>query len=190
MVDERDGKEEIVEQQEFERSLSMLRPAGSRIDRDCLLFLAGRASAEPIRPGTVVGRWMWPAATLASSLVALVLLALLVTRSGPGATHDAQEVRNNRSPVPAAAGPRAVAVVEQPDSPIDPRAVPVATPDEAAREIAAASNYPRLRSFVLAYGIDALPEPTHLTASSGVSTSEGEPRTERELLQQLSKGRG
>ena len=53
--------------------------------------------------------------------------------------------------------------------------------DEAARELASGTNYPRLRSYVLAYGVDALPDPAPIRAQSPDSIRD-EPRTQRELL--------
>ena len=79
MVDKNRDDEAIDEHQELERALALLRPAASGIDRDSFLFLAGRASAEAVWPGTALGRWTWPAATLISSLAAALMLVLLVT---------------------------------------------------------------------------------------------------------------
>src|SRR5580704_14851124 len=85
MVDENGNNKEVGEQRDLERALSLLKPAASQIDRDCFLFLAGQASVEPVRPGSVVGRWMWPSTTLLSSVAAVVLAVLLVTRPDPSA---------------------------------------------------------------------------------------------------------
>jgi hypothetical protein len=59
------------------------------------------------------------------------------------------------------------------------------TADETARALGGESNYPRLRSFVLAYGINALPEPAPIPRSASDSESNDEPRTQREMLRQL-----
>ena len=65
---------------DLEAALASLSPRGSRIDRDRLLFLAGRASAEPTSGSSVRRRWLWPAATAASLTAACVLGALLAVR--------------------------------------------------------------------------------------------------------------
>jgi hypothetical protein len=188
MADEnRDDKE--IEQQELERALSMLRPAASRIDRDCFLFLAGRASADSVRPGAAFGRWIWPGATFVSSLAAVVLLALLVTRSEPRTAHEGLiEAKHDQPPVPVVAASGSSAL-EQSAPFVDRSTVPAPTADETARAMAAESNYPRLRSFVLAYGIDALPEPAPIQKSDSASQRDDEPATVRELLRQTLKNR-
>jgi hypothetical protein len=207
MADQDRNNQEIGEQRELERALSLLKPADSRIDRDCFLFLAGRASAEGIRPGSAFGRWMWPAATVLSSLAVVVLSVLLVTRTQPGGSHaESMSDNDDRIRPPAVAEERSgnsQSVVAQLSSPrtsesseigpempgrtIDSSLVP--PPDEEARALATGSNYPRLRSFVLAYGIDALPEPAPIRQSASDSGIGNEPSTERELLRQSLKGR-
>ena len=91
---------DVDEERDLERALSLLRPAASRIDRDRFLFLAGRASAEPVRPGSVLGRWMWPSTTVLSSVAAVVLAVLLVTRPD-SAARRADSVDTDRMRVPA-----------------------------------------------------------------------------------------
>jgi hypothetical protein len=192
MVEQNRDDKEIDEQQELERALSTLRPPASSIDRDRFLFLAGRASAEQVRPE--FGRWMWPAATALSSLAAVVLLVLLVTRTGPGANRaETLEARGLQPPVPAVAN---VAVKSAPETHVETHlrsdeaiAPPVPTADETARVVAAESNYPRLRSFVLAYGIDALPEPAPIQKSESRSQADEEPVTVKELLSRTLKNR-
>jgi hypothetical protein len=194
MVDQNRDDKEIDEQQELERALSKLRPAASNIDRDRFLFLAGRASAEEIGLGTKFGRWMWPAATSLSSLAAVVLLVLLVTRTGPDANRaDTLEARGHQPPVPSV--PQ-VAAESGPEMHVemhglaDEAFAPAApTADETARALSAESNYPRLRSFVLAYGIEALPEPVPIQKSESKSQADEEPVTVKELLSQTLKSR-
>ena len=102
MADQKHDDKEIDEQQELERALALLRPAASSLDRDRFLFLAGRASAEEVQPGAAFGRWMWPAATCLSSLAAVVLLVLLVMRTGPEANRvQPLEARGHELPVPS-----------------------------------------------------------------------------------------
>jgi len=208
MVDENRNNKEVGEQRDLERALSLLKPAASQIDRDCFLFLAGQASVEPVRPGSVVGRWMWPSTTLLSSVAAVVLAVLLVTRPDPSARRTDSVVGNaDRMRVPAvteatvATGQIAEAQFSsvQTSGPgqvgsemrgvITDSSVAAPTADEVARALAAGSNYPRLRSFVLAYGIDALPEPAPIRSSASDSAAGDEPRTQREMLRQALKGR-
>jgi hypothetical protein len=208
MVDENGNNRDVADERELERALSLLRPAASRIDRDCFLFLAGRASAEPVRPGSSLGRWMWPSTTVLSSVAAVVLAVLLVTRPDPSARRtDSVDASADQTRVPdviertTATTQIAVAQVSSPrssgpeqfgaemqDSTSDRRVAPPAA-DEVARALAAGSNSPRLRSFVLAYGIDALPEPAPIRSSASDSAAGDEPRTQREMLRQALKGR-
>jgi hypothetical protein len=207
VADENGNNQDVADERELERALSLLRPAASRIDRDRFLFLAGRASAEPVRPGSVLGRWMWPAATLLSSAAVVVLSVLLVTRTrSVGSGADSISVKDDRNHPPAVAeepsatdqildgqisstafsstetsGSSELGPETRPDSSIVPPSA------DEARALAAGSNYPRLRSFVLAYGINALPEPAPIRQSASDSHAGDEPSTEREMLQQFLK---
>jgi hypothetical protein len=188
MVDQNRDDKEINAQQELEHALALLRPAASSLDRDRFLFLAGWASAE-VRPGAAVRRWIWPAATVVSSLCAVVLLVLLVMRTGPDANRGAGlEARRNGPPVPAFAPVAAESPVETHVAVAEiARLAPTA--EETARALAPESNYPRLRSFVLAYGIDALPERAPIQKSNSSSPADREPATVRDLLIQTLKSR-
>jgi hypothetical protein len=207
MVDENGNNKEVGEHRDLEHALSLLKPAASQIDRDCFLFLAGQASVEPVRPGSVVGRWMWPSTTLLSSVAAVVLAVLLVTRPDPSARRaDSVDASADRMRVPAVteqttATTIAAAQVSSPEASSPGQigselqgsttgaSVAPPTADEVARALAAGSNSPRLRSFVLAYGIDALPEPAPIRSSASDSAAGDEPRTQREMLRQALKGR-
>ena len=206
MADENGNNQDVADARELERALSLLRPAASRIDRDRFLFLAGRASAESVRPGAVLGRWMWPSTTVLSSVAAVVLAVLLVTRTDSAARRS-DSVDTDRMRVPAVteatvatgqighdqfssgqtSGPGQVGS-EIHGLTID-SSVAAPTADEVARAMAAGSNYPRLRSFVLAYGIDALPEPAPIRRSVSDARADDEPSTERAMLRQALKGR-
>jgi hypothetical protein len=183
MVDEQRDDQEVVDRRELERALAVLRPAGSQIDRDRFLFLAGQAS-DVGRPNSGFSRWVWPGATLISSVAAVVLSVLLVSRPEPGGSReDAITTNVARRPTSTVAD----APVAMSGSMADPIAVPTA--DETARALAEQSNSPRLRSFVLAYGIDALPEPAPIPALPSDSATDDEPRTQRALLRQTLKER-
>jgi hypothetical protein len=190
MVDEERDDQELAEQQDLERALVMLRPAASRIDRDNFLFLAGRASAETVRPGAAFGRWIWPAATCLSSVAAAVLLVLLVTRGAPDAARrESLEANADRRPVQAVADSRVTSETQPVNRPVELETLPTPTADEIARALAAETNYPRLRSFVLAYGIDALPEPAPIGKPESGSSADDRPVTVRELLRQTLRSR-
>ncbi len=184
MVDDQHDDQELVEQRELERALAVLQPAGSQIDRDRFLFLAGQASAEGGQSNSGFTRWIWPGATVISSVAAVVLSVLLLSRPQPGRSgDDAIASHDDRRPAPTVADTQ----VAMSDSAADATAVPTA--DETARALAEQTNSPRLRSFVLAYGIDALPEPAPIPASASDSSTDDEPRTQRALLRQTLKQR-
>ena len=60
-----------------ERALAGLAPSAGALNRDALMFAAGRRSA---RRG-----WAWPAATAGSALAAAALAAILLLRPAPPA---------------------------------------------------------------------------------------------------------
>jgi hypothetical protein len=201
MVDENSSHqemsgEEIEDRSELERVLALLKPSASSIDRDSFLFLAGRASVEPVRPGGAFGQWMWPAATLLSSVAAVVLAVLLVTRPQPAAAPVDLETAKT---APVALSPSVVvqepSLVGESSAESSPalldRDVAMAPPsrDEAARDLELGTNYPRLRSYVLAYGIDALPVPAPIRAQAPDSIWDDQPRTRRELLRSFLQDR-
>jgi hypothetical protein len=188
MVDQNRDDQEMNEEQELERALALLRPAASSLDRDRFLFLMGRASAE-VQPGAAVRRWMWPAATVVSSLCAVVLLVLLVTRTGPAASRGARLETLGKEPPVSALAPVAVESPAEPHVAVVEIARLAPTAEETSRALAPESNYPRLRSFVLAYGIDALPERAPMRKSESSSQADPEPATVRDLLIQTLKSR-
>ena len=61
----------------LEAQLAALRPREDRLDRERLMFEAGRASGEAERP-PAFARWGWPASFAAMSSVAAALLATLL----------------------------------------------------------------------------------------------------------------
>lgn len=73
---------------ELEQALATLRPSAGPIDRDRLMFLAGRAIGERTlggQPcaGLVMSKWLWPSATAVSTLAATVLGVLLMVSHRP-----------------------------------------------------------------------------------------------------------
>ncbi len=113
-----------------EAALASLTPSAGCLDRDRLLFLAGRASRER-------GRWRWPSAAAAASLLAACLGAALAFR-------------------PAV---RVVVVTVEKQAPPDvvPSPVVAAPPDEP--DAWPATGYHRVLHQVLRSGLDGLPAP-------------------------------
>jgi len=123
-----------------EAVFSSLRPAPSGVDRDRLMYLAGRAatgagSADVQRPR---GRWLWPCSTAASLLVA-------VTFAGMWLSHGEPEVRIVFRDPP-------VAVPEPSEQPAEATDVVDASPRESWR-----TDYLRLRRLVMTEGVEAMP---------------------------------
>jgi hypothetical protein len=63
-----------------EAMLGSLTPAASSVDRDRLMFLAGRASAERLAPPRHRSAWLWPSATAAMTTAAAVLLVMVLAQ--------------------------------------------------------------------------------------------------------------
>jgi hypothetical protein len=145
-----------------ESALGSLAPARSRIDRDAVMYQAGRASARP----AILGRVGWPAVAATLAALALGEAALLVRRPGV-------QVVERLVVVPASAVP----------STSTGRARDTAAPewygplDRAPG--AAETDYERLCRQVVRYGLDALPGPPTVALRSGrrddVSTSRLQP---------------
>jgi hypothetical protein len=117
-----------------EAALAALRPAPAALDRDALLYRAGRAAAPRVR--------RWQLATAFSSAVAAGLAAVLLLRPGPPPVEHIVYVtapRPEAPPTPSDAG-RSFA------APADPDPWP-STP------------YTRLEDRLLQSGLDGLPEP-------------------------------
>lgn len=115
-----------------EAALASLSPAPSGVDRDRLMFLAGTASAGRSR-----AHWTWPAATAATTLLAVWLGAMLAVRpaaplGGPIAGDQPGPAGETSSPVQ--------------------RAMAVGDDAEPIR-----ADYLVLRRKVLSEGVDALP---------------------------------
>jgi hypothetical protein len=123
-------------------ALASLRPSAPALNRDRLLFNAGRASAPR--------SWFWRASAAVSMTAAAILAALLLLRPTPAPVVSIVYVQ-----VPASA--------EKP--PPKPEAAP--TPAPAESEPAAppyyswpTTPYSRLEDRVLRWGLDGLAEPT------------------------------
>jgi hypothetical protein len=166
----------------LEGKLAGLTVAMARVDRDRLMFEAGRAAgsatgsrrsalAEPVAP---FGKWFWPAATAAMTAATVLLGAMLVFS---GAWRG------------AGGKPQTEIVVSTPDV---PNGSPFAHADRHrfARNSAAwmpgngtPTGYLGIRYVALAHGVDALErEIPHAGGDAGEVTS---PANSRELLKEL-----
>jgi hypothetical protein len=103
--DERALSDEL---REFERALASLKPGAGRIDRDRLMYLAGQASLVIPPRRLPRAAWLWPAATVCSAAVGLVLgLALAAPRNETLARHAADRAATVVDAKPAELGAQA-----------------------------------------------------------------------------------
>lgn len=131
---------------EVAAALAGLRPSPPALDRDRLLFNAGRASAS--RP------WLWRVATAASTTLAVVLAAVLILRPAPAAVEHVVYVRVEPPTPPPKADPAPPAVAVESEPAVSPPLYSwPSTP------------YTRLEDRVLRWGLDGLAEPTPTEAA-------------------------
>ncbi len=153
----------------IETALASLQPAPSGVDRDRLMYLAGRAATGGGSPDARRPRagWLWPCSTAASLLVAVTFAAMWLGRGEP-------EVRIVYRDRPVAV-PEAS---EQPGEVVDD------VEDGPARE-SWRSDYLRLRRLVMSEGVEAMP-PTSSGAPAAGETlrwRSGFQQTLEELLE-------
>jgi len=148
----------------FEARLAALTPRPDRLDREALLFEAGRASAE-------VGsrhRWAWPSAFGAMATVAAVLLAVVLLQPDPQPVVEYVYVERPAEPEPIPAEE----VPQVPESPVLPQ-MPAKVPAERSESLMATAvrewlgvgsleSSPRQRQLeaLLAQGPDAIRLPS------------------------------
>jgi hypothetical protein len=116
-------EEESVEFKAIEAALAELAPTAGGLDRDRLMYLAGRASV--LANGEVrTFRWAWPVATAAMTTVAAALLAVVSLRLADPAPRTVEvpverivEVTVERSPAAAVVDKAASAADDQQFSP-------------------------------------------------------------------------
>jgi hypothetical protein len=135
---------------ELERSLAELTPSAAGLDRDRLMYAAGKAAATPRL------RYAWPAASGALTALAASLALVLIMRPAP-------EIRIVHVPV------QVVPAVPEPE---DIDAPPAAVP-EPARPISPFS-YWRLQESAVQHGLDAPPDPP-VDAAPPRTSSPGQP---------------
>jgi hypothetical protein len=131
----------------LEQALSLLVPAGGRVDRDELMFRAGRASAPP--PAR-----LWPAAAAAASALAVLFGAVLAVQP------EARVVERVPYVEPAPAVPVAESVPGGHEATVRPSHTAPGTGGEPLD----VQSYLAARDRVLAAGLDALPR---IRAASG-----------------------
>lgn len=76
--DEHLDQEMSAELREIESRLQTLSPRDGRLNRDQLMYLAGRASAEATEPNTI--RLAWPTSLAAVSALAATIFVMLLTK--------------------------------------------------------------------------------------------------------------
>jgi hypothetical protein len=168
--------------QPFEAQLASLAPRAVHLDRDRLMFLAGRASS-----GRAPGGWAWPAAFSAVSALAAGLLLTLLLRSQPREVTKIVYV-----PRPASAPEATPAVVDR-QIELEPAVAAVDPAGAEERDPAGAEergglpakpregSYVRLRDHVLAMGIESW---TNDRSAVG-ERKDSSPQTYQELLDSL-----
>lgn len=117
----------------MEEALSALEPAGHDIDRDRLMFEAGRASARRIR-------WTWPTA------LAVLSVALVVSLGARPEPVIVERTVTVTVPQP---------IAKQEMVPLSP------LPDAGTGDMSDLVAYAKLQQEVLARGVEALPEPRY-----------------------------
>ncbi len=161
---------------DLEHKLRQLAPAG-RVERDEIMYRAGQASV-PVDAAASVFYWMWPAATVVMTLVALGLGMLLVLRdSMPGPPVGATQSPPDFQP-PAE-------VHEDPHGSLEPEPqVPLTQSPAEAYPHHEAAEYRQLKAQALRWGADSLPsQPPHSGAT-------GRPQSVRDLSKSLAKELG
>jgi hypothetical protein len=127
-------------------ALAGLKPSPAALDRDALMFRAGRASAPR--------GWTWPLATAASALLALGLGAALFVRPQPQVVKEIEYVKVE-VPAPAPA-PSPQPKPPEPQPPTE--AGPLVAQEEPRTP---ASSYRQLEEHLLRWGFDGLPQGAH-----------------------------
>jgi hypothetical protein len=162
-----------------ERQLARLTPAAPRIDRDRLMFEAGRASAtRPEPPGYIAGpfrsgRYFWPAATATMTAASLLFAIILFDQH-----QSLQLAQNNQAaivPVQAASQPPATAA---------PITQPQLTSATWLSARAPQTGYLGTRFVALTRGVGAIETPLEMTSGSFAQPIE-QPATRREMLNEL-----
>lgn len=147
-------------------ALSSLTPRASRINRDQLMFEAGRAAGLAERSAVRTMIRFWQASTTVAAVAAACLVVLLVTRTQPGiqvAQPAPVNVQKPQDPPEESANP-SVLIVQQ------------ATEHLPVQRDKVEMSYLKLREIALTDGLDQIPA----VPASGHGSPE--PATYRDLL--------
>jgi hypothetical protein len=165
--------------QAIENRLARLTPAGARVDRDRLMFEAGRATARPERPGYIaepswLGGRAWPAATMLMTAASLFLAVSLVWQR-----HSFEVALQER--------PQAISVVQVAEPQPAEAASAKVRPDLAGADWMSLrrpdSGYLGIRYAALTRGVNAIDSGQ---SNLGVGGSEDElDQSQRDMLNQL-----
>lgn len=163
----------------LEGRLAGLSPAPPRIDRDKLMFEAGRASAQPGVPGYIaepsrLGTRLWPAAT-AMMTAATVLLATMLVWQREAARVATQSVP--QSVVPVFVQPQVAQPIVQSD---------FAWNAWQARQ-QPSTGYLGIRQVALTRGVNAI-DSTFSAASNAREVGERSETSQRRMLNELLPG--
>lgn len=168
--------------QAFEAVLASLQPTTGSLERDRLIFEAGKAAAETelAGPTRAAAQWLWPTVSAVMTTSAAFLLVALVWNSGPVAVkaptnaeretpnQDIGEIARPTSP----SGPKSIGDPndQDDDAPIRTLAS-LLSGSHDARGVSSAS-YLHQREILLAFGGDGLPKfKTSPSAKSGHSNT-------------------
>jgi hypothetical protein len=139
-------------------ALAALAPSCPNLDRDRLLFKAGRASAP--------GSWFWRLSAAVSTMAAVALAAILFLRPVPTLVERVVYVEVTPPPIPAP--PKDVDITPPPSLESEPSAPAYSWPT---------TPYTRLENRLLRWGLDGLAEPPSPPAAP--------PETLKSLLESL-----
>jgi len=176
--------------QSLEAALAALVPRAERLDRDRLMFEAGR---ESVLKSASRGRWAWPALSTAMTALAGALLVMLVLRPEPRVVERIVYVRANGAAEGLAHDSLRPTAGEGNDKAPGLRIAPRDTPRLPASEGAVASAAPQhpssetpyleLRDQILQNGIDAWRPP--VLSMSTPAPGPASPPTYTELRDEL-----
>jgi len=146
-----------------EAALGSLAPAPGRLDRDRVMYQAGRASVR--RPS--LARAGWPALAASLAVLALGEAAALSTRPSVRYVDRVAVVREPATPTP----PPAPAIIPEPEPEPERQLARDAAPETLRLPFLALTraetDYQKLRARVLRDGLDGLPEPPAYRAQPG-----------------------
>ena len=151
-----------------EATLAGLVPAESSLDRDRVMYLAGRASVRPAKSPR-----LWQATSVAATLAACALGAALLGRTGPEVVIERVVVQPSTPDV---------AHVESDSAPLDDFDAEAET-----RRIRRTATYLRACNMIATRGLDAIPS---RPLPETVEPTPRRPQSLRDLLDELQRKNG